>query len=89
MRSYIAGFYSSIDYGDLSSDFEGVLEIRPAQPVASVPVMHQSANLNRNNDYIQSASAVNLNSASTDPAASASNLAGRRSYPQTVCRHWL
>lgn len=76
--------------GGLSFDFEGGLETGPTQPTASVPVIQQSADLNRNNDYnIQSASGVKLNSASADPAASAPNFAGRRSYRQTVCRHWL
>ncbi|KVH87501.1 YTH domain-containing protein [Cynara cardunculus var. scolymus] len=78
--------------GGLSFDFEGGLDAAPTQPTASVPVIHQST------DNGPSASAANLSysaalpSAVTDPAsgaAAAANFAGRRSYRQTVCRHWL
>ncbi|KAI3681044.1 hypothetical protein L6452_35826 [Arctium lappa] len=78
--------------GGLSFDFEGGLDAAPTQPTASVPVIHQST------DNGPSASAANLSysaappSAVTDPASGAAanaNFAGRRSYRQTVCRHWL
>ncbi|CAI9292978.1 unnamed protein product [Lactuca saligna] len=78
--------------GGLSFDFEGGLDAAPTQPTASVPVIHQST------DNGPSASAANLSystappSAVTDPASAAAanaNFPGRRSYRQTVCRHWL
>ncbi|KAI3824606.1 hypothetical protein L1987_06070 [Smallanthus sonchifolius] len=76
--------------GGLSFDFEGGLDTAPTQPTASVPVIHQST------DNGPSASAANHNysaappSAATDPASAANaNFSGRRSYRQTVCRHWL
>lgn len=66
--------------GGLSFDFE--------EPTASLAAIHQSADRNSNNDNnVSSASAVNVNSASGDNPAS--NFPGRRSYRQTVCRHWL
>ncbi|KAK9064344.1 hypothetical protein SSX86_015725 [Deinandra increscens subsp. villosa] len=77
--------------GGLSFDFEGGLDAAPTQPTASVPVIHQSS------DNGPPPSAANLHysaappSAATDSASAAanSNFAGRRSYRQTVCRHWL
>ncbi|KVH97372.1 Zinc finger, CCCH-type [Cynara cardunculus var. scolymus] len=79
--------------GGLSFDFEGGLETGTRQPTASVPVIRQSDDLNSNNNKAPSASPLNLNSFSVDPAASAAaastSFSGRRSYRQTVCRHWL
>ncbi|KAL8192248.1 hypothetical protein R6Q57_027915 [Mikania cordata] len=78
--------------GGLSFDFEGGLDAAPTQPTASVPVIHQST------DIVPPSSAANINYsaapplATTDPASAATgnaNFAGRRSYRQTVCRHWL
>lgn len=79
--------------GGLNFDFEGGLETGPTQPTASVPVIRQSDDLNSDNNNASSASPLNLNSVSGDPAASAAaaspSFSGRRSYRQTVCRHWL
>ncbi|KAK1420333.1 hypothetical protein QVD17_21846 [Tagetes erecta] len=79
--------------GGLSFDFEGGLDTAPTQPTASVPVIHHTT------DNAPSTSAAHLNnysaappSSTADPASSAAannNFSGRRSYRQTVCRHWL
>lgn len=71
----------------LSFDFEGGLDTGPSQPTASVPVIHQPENAS-----IAAAAANNNNFA--PPAAPSDQVAGgnypgRRSYRQTVCRHWL
>lgn len=66
----------------LSFDFEGTQETGPTQPTTSIPIINQSPDLNNNNNNI------NLNSAPGDPTAPP-NFSGRRSYRQTVCRHWL
>ncbi|KAJ0473175.1 putative transcription factor C3H family [Helianthus annuus] len=79
--------------GGLSFDFEGGLDAAPTQPTASVPVIHQSTD----NGPPSSAahlpySAAAPPSSATDPASAATanaNFPGRRSYRQTVCRHWL
>lgn len=72
--------------GGLSFDFEGGLETGPTQPTASVPVI-ESENAN------PSAANANNNNNSSAPAAAdlapGGNFQGRRSYRQTVCRHWL
>lgn len=64
--------------GVLSFDFEGNLDSGPTNPTASVPLIQS-----------ESASVP----ASAGPAAPAEapsgNLPGRRSFRQTVCRHWL
>ncbi|XP_071696762.1 30-kDa cleavage and polyadenylation specificity factor 30 [Rutidosis leptorrhynchoides] len=79
--------------GGLSFDFEGGLDAAPTQPTASVPVIHHQSI-----DNGPSPSAANHNysaappSSVTDPTNSAvgnANYTGRRSYRQTVCRHWL
>ncbi|KAA8514848.1 hypothetical protein F0562_018027 [Nyssa sinensis] len=67
--------------GGLSFDFEGGLDTGPTNPTASVPVIQSDA---------AAATAVANNSAAPAPAdPAAGNLAGRRSFRQTVCRHWL
>ncbi|KAF5764651.1 putative transcription factor C3H family [Helianthus annuus] len=79
--------------GGLSFDFEGGLDAAPTQPTASVPVIHHSTD----NGPPSSAahlpySAAAPPSSATDPASAATanaNFPGRRSYRQTVCRHWL
>ncbi|KAL6991987.1 30-kDa cleavage and polyadenylation specificity factor 30 [Sarracenia purpurea var. burkii] len=68
--------------GGLSFDFEGGLDAGPTNPTASVPVVQSDAG---------GASAGTTNNgaapANADPAAT--NAGGRRSFRQTVCRHWL
>ncbi|KAL1829524.1 hypothetical protein ACET3Z_007936 [Daucus carota] len=75
--------------GGLSFDFEGGLDSGPTQPTASVPVIHQpdpnsiavaSAAKNSNNIVPQS---------DVSDQQAPGNFSGRRSYRQTVCRHWL
>ncbi|KAI3795172.1 hypothetical protein L1987_37821 [Smallanthus sonchifolius] len=61
--------------GGRSFDFE---DAAPTQPTTTVHVIHQST------DNGPSASAANHNY-----SAANANFTGRRSYRQTVCRHWL
>ncbi|KAL3851522.1 hypothetical protein ACJIZ3_013404 [Penstemon smallii] len=74
--------------GGLSFDFEGGLDTVPTHPTASVPVIQPSA-------YVSSGStaAANANNFSAVPAAAegmgGGGGGGRRSFRQTVCRHWL
>ncbi|KAL0363623.1 UNVERIFIED_CONTAM: cleavage and polyadenylation specificity factor 30 [Sesamum calycinum] len=75
--------------GGLSFDFEGGLDTGPSHPTASVPVIKSSGDANT-----ASAIAANANypSAVPTPATQAAEGmvgAGRRSFRQTVCRHWL
>ncbi|XP_057471592.1 30-kDa cleavage and polyadenylation specificity factor 30-like [Actinidia eriantha] len=60
--------------GGLSFDFEGGLDAGPTNPTASVP-------------SVQSESVATAAAAAAEPVAI--NPAGRRSFRQTVCRHWL
>ncbi|KAL7089507.1 hypothetical protein ACP275_13G189300 [Erythranthe tilingii] len=75
--------------GGLNFDFEGGLDAGPIHPTASVPVIQSSADAN-----ITSAAAANGNNHSAAPvpatqAAEGMGGGGRRSFRQTVCRHWL
>ncbi|CAN1812823.1 30-kDa cleavage and polyadenylation specificity factor 30 [Linum perenne] len=64
--------------GVLSFDFEGGLDSGPVHPTASMPAIPS--------DNSASASAASV----TPPTDLASNYqSGRRSFRQTVCRHWL
>lgn len=68
--------------GGLSFDFEGGLDVGPANPTASVPVVQSDA----------AAGGGASNNVAAPPAAAEppqGNPAGRRSFRQTVCRHWL
>ncbi|KAK4488153.1 hypothetical protein RD792_003895 [Penstemon davidsonii] len=72
--------------GGLSFDFEGGLDTTH-NPTASVPVIRSSAD-----KYAASAAAPNAYNPSAIPAQAAEGMGGgggRRSYRQTVCRHWL
>lgn len=74
--------------GGLSFDFEGGLDSGPAHPTASVPVIQSAADSNA----APSAANYNNHSAAPAPAAQANEGMGggaRRSFRQTVCRHWL
>ncbi|KAK9696992.1 hypothetical protein RND81_08G008700 [Saponaria officinalis] len=67
--------------GGLSFDFEGGLDIAPTFPTASNPVLQPPATT--------TAAAASVAAAS---AAASDNTGGggnRRSFRQTVCRHWL
>lgn len=69
--------------GVLSFDFEGGLDTAPANPAAPSGPLVQS-------DSSAAASTVANGvapGATADPAAG--NIPGRRSFRQTVCRHWL
>ncbi|KAL2473843.1 30-kDa cleavage and polyadenylation specificity factor 30 [Forsythia ovata] len=76
--------------GGLSFDFEGGLDTGPTQPTASVPVTHSSAD-----PITASAAAANANNSSAaqvqvvQAADGMGGGGGRRSFRQTVCRHWL
>lgn len=76
--------------GVLSFDFEGGLDAGPTNPSASMPVVHSdpSTAAAATNSAVASAASAG---ASADPAvvAAAANPSGRRSFRQTVCRHWL
>lgn len=72
--------------GTLSFDFEGGLDA-----VAPLGVVGGSASF-MPSDPTPSSSALtagNIGSAASDAAAAGGNIAGRRSFRQTVCRHWL
>ncbi|KAF2310782.1 hypothetical protein GH714_017136 [Hevea brasiliensis] len=71
----------------LSFDFEGGLDVGPTNPTASIPAIPSG-------NPAAAAAAANNNSAvpavpAMDPSAPGANQAGRRSFRQTVCRHWL
>ncbi|KAF2317886.1 hypothetical protein GH714_041206 [Hevea brasiliensis] len=73
--------------GGLSFDFEGGLDSGLTNPTASMSAIPSD-------NSAVSAAAANNNSAvaavsATDPSAPGANLPGRRSFRQTVCRHWL
>ncbi|KAG8365658.1 hypothetical protein BUALT_Bualt18G0128900 [Buddleja alternifolia] len=76
--------------GGLSFDFEGGLDSGPAHPTASVPVIQPSVDANA-----ASAAAAHSHNPSAAPAQAmqvAEGMGGgggRRSFRQTVCRHWL
>ncbi|KAL8108436.1 30-kDa cleavage and polyadenylation specificity factor 30-like isoform X1 [Apium graveolens] len=70
--------------GGLSFDFEGGLDTGPTQPTASVPIMHQPPSLPATTNTPHFAPPADV---AGHPAPS--NFSGRRSYRQTVCRHWL
>ncbi|XVE48517.1 hypothetical protein DITRI_Ditri01bG0008200 [Diplodiscus trichospermus] len=73
--------------GGLSFDFEGGLDAVPTAPTASMPVVNSdpSAANNKNNFAAPGAVPASTN----DPVGAAGGGAGRRSFRQTVCRHWL
>ncbi|XP_050223914.1 30-kDa cleavage and polyadenylation specificity factor 30 [Mercurialis annua] len=80
--------------GGLSFDFEGGLDTVPTNPAAAIPSIpsdNSAANSSllvaaANNSTFPAAASTDAASAA---AASANNQAGRRSFRQTVCRHWL
>lgn len=73
--------------GGLSFDFEGGLDAGPTAPTASMPVVNSdpSAANNTNNFTAPGGVQASIN----DPVANQGGGAGRRSFRQTVCRHWL
>ncbi|KAJ0080873.1 hypothetical protein Patl1_11297 [Pistacia atlantica] len=72
--------------GGLSFDFEGGLDAGPAVPTASNPVIQADSSLIANpNSSVPSAGGATT----ADPVAAGGNHTGRRSFRQTVCRHWL
>ena len=68
--------------GVLSFDFEGGLDTAPPNPAASGPLLQSDSTAAAANG-----AAVATAPPPADPAGG--NIAGRRSYRQTVCRHWL
>ncbi|OMO92315.1 Zinc finger, CCCH-type [Corchorus olitorius] len=80
--------------GGLSFDFEGGLDSGPTAPTASMPVVnsdpHAAAVNNNNNNNSAAPGAAQASTNDTAAAAAAvGGGAGRRSFRQTVCRHWL
>lgn len=83
-------FFIIMDDGEgvLSFDFEGGLDTGPTQPTASVPATHSSAD--PITDSGPAANANNSSAAQVQVVQAADGLGGgRRSFRQTVCRHWL
>ncbi|CAN1164742.1 30-kDa cleavage and polyadenylation specificity factor 30 [Linum perenne] len=71
--------------GVLSFDFEGGLDSGPVHPTASMPAIPSD-----NSASASAASVTNLSTPAAPPTDLASNYqSGRRSFRQTVCRHWL
>ncbi|KAI4306340.1 hypothetical protein L6164_029627 [Bauhinia variegata] len=68
--------------GGLSFDFEGGLDAAPPNPAATGPVVQSDSSAIANG-----AAAGTTAAPATDHAAG--NIPGRRSFRQTVCRHWL
>ena len=72
--------------GGLSFDFEGGLDNAPPNPIASTPLVKSDSS---------AAAAAATDGGGTGNATAAADLAasgitpGRRSFRQTVCRHWL
>ncbi|EOX96971.1 hypothetical protein QUC31_015899 [Theobroma cacao] len=77
--------------GGLSFDFEGGLDAGPAAPTASMPVVNSDPSAAANNNSNNNSAVPGAAPTSTnDPAAAVGGGgAGRRSFRQTVCRHWL
>ncbi|XP_019185941.1 PREDICTED: 30-kDa cleavage and polyadenylation specificity factor 30-like isoform X2 [Ipomoea nil] len=75
--------------GGLSFDFEGGLDSGPTHPTASVPGIQSS---DGNGAAAAVPSANNLSTVASAPADAAHDVGmggNRRSFRQTVCRHWL
>ncbi|XVE94225.1 hypothetical protein REPUB_Repub01dG0263400 [Reevesia pubescens] len=77
--------------GGLSFDFEGGLDAGLTAPTASMPVVNSDPSAAANNNTSNnSAVPVAVPAATNDPATvPGGGGAGRRSFRQTVCRHWL
>ncbi|XP_031130960.1 30-kDa cleavage and polyadenylation specificity factor 30-like isoform X3 [Ipomoea triloba] len=74
--------------GGLSFDFEGGLDSGPTHPTASVPVIQSSDQ----NAAVAGPNSINPSNVASAPAGAAPDggMGGnRRSFRQTVCRHWL
>ncbi|KAI9197727.1 hypothetical protein LWI28_003276 [Acer negundo] len=72
--------------GVLNFDFEGGLDTGSALPTASNPVIQPDSSVAPNaNSAVPSAMGV----VAPDPTLPPGNHSGRRSFRQTVCRHWL
>lgn len=74
--------------GGLSFDFEGNLDTAPNIPTASNPVIQSDPNATPSSAAAAAAAAA----AASAPANNDANALGqgnRRSFRQTVCRHWL
>ncbi|XP_054804354.1 30-kDa cleavage and polyadenylation specificity factor 30 [Prosopis cineraria] len=68
--------------GVLSFDFEGGLDTAPANPAAPSGPLAPS-----DSPAVATAAANGVTPGAADPATN--NIPGRRSFRQTVCRHWL
>ncbi|KAL6544944.1 30-kDa cleavage and polyadenylation specificity factor 30 [Orobanche minor] len=80
--------------GGLSFDFEGGLDTIPTHPTASVPVIQSATDANAayaattaNSDNPTAARVATAQS--TEGMGGGGGGGGRRSFRQTVCRHWL
>ncbi|GAA0176021.1 RNA metabolism protein [Lithospermum erythrorhizon] len=68
--------------GGLSFDFEGGLDTIPTQPTASHPTTHNTPSTNSTHQIVQ-------NHQIGPPDGGGGGGGQRRSFRQTVCRHWL
>ncbi|KAB5521170.1 hypothetical protein DKX38_025489 [Salix brachista] len=74
--------------GVLSFDFEGGLDSGPANPIASIPAI-SSANHGATTGATPNTTTTATSTATNSNSGAADIHAGRRSFRQTVCRHWL
>ncbi|KAG5254643.1 30-kDa cleavage and polyadenylation specificity factor [Salix suchowensis] len=74
--------------GVLSFDFEGGLDSGPANPIASIPAI-SSANHGATTGAAPNTTTTATSTATNSNSGAADIHAGRRSFRQTVCRHWL
>ncbi|MCD7469672.1 30-kDa cleavage and polyadenylation specificity factor 30 [Datura stramonium] len=74
--------------GGLSFDFEGGLDIVPSHPTASVPVIQSSDRITAATGPAPNASIAPVPTGGAQ-GGDGSFVGNRRSFRQTVCRHWL
>ncbi|KAH8519065.1 hypothetical protein H0E87_000765 [Populus deltoides] len=74
--------------GVLSFDFEGGLDSGPANPIASIPAI-PSDNYGAATAAAPNTTNTTTNTTNNSHSGAADIQAGRRSFRQTVCRHWL
>ncbi|KAJ6965909.1 hypothetical protein NC652_003705 [Populus alba x Populus x berolinensis] len=74
--------------GVLSFDFEGGLDSGPANPIASIPAI-PSDNYGAATAAAPNTTNTTTNTTNNSNSGAADIQAGRRSFRQTVCRHWL
>ncbi|XP_055803875.1 30-kDa cleavage and polyadenylation specificity factor 30-like isoform X2 [Solanum dulcamara] len=75
--------------GGLSFDFEGGLDTGPTHPTASVPVIQSADHITTGPAPNASAALVPTGGGGGGQGGDGSFVGNRRSFRQTVCRHWL